>query len=186
LPNYGEYTGCDLDPASVELAQRRFPSLTFEAADITSADFCRRFSQRFASIVCSNVIEHIEADDVAVQNLAEALVCQGYLLVVVPAFESLTNDLDRLAGHLRRYRVRDLERLFMSAGVHPVRIDYFNPIGGLGWWANRIFPHKSLNDQAVNAQIQVFDRYVVPLSRLIDPLTKRFFGQSVIAIGRKP
>jgi hypothetical protein len=160
--------------------------LAFEAVDITSAEFCRRFSQRFASIVCSNVIEHIQTDNVAVQNLAGALSSQGHLLIVVPAFESLTNDLDRLAGHLRRYRVRDLQRLFALAGLQPVRIDYFNPIGGLGWWVNRMLPHKSLNADAVNKQIRVFDRYVVPLSRLIDPLTKRFFGQSVIAVGRKP
>jgi SAM-dependent methyltransferase len=186
LRDFGDYTGCDLDRTSVEEARKRFPDLEFEAADITSTDFCRRFSRRFASVVCSNVIEHISADDVAVQNLAESLAPQGHLLIVVPAFEWLTNDLDRLAGHLRRYRVKDIERLFRLADLEPVKIDYFNPIGGLGWWANRMLPHNSLNDSAVNAQIRAFDRYVVPLSRMIDPLTKRFFGQSIIAVGKRP
>ncbi len=186
LREYGQYTGCDFDPASVDLARGRFPDLVFEVADITALDFPARFHQRFASIVCSNVIEHIERDDVAISNLVGALAPGGHLLIVVPAFQSLMNDLDRLAGHLRRYRTRDLRGLFEATGVTPVQVDYFNPIGGLGWWVNRILPYKSLNDDAVNAQIRAFDRYAVPLSRMIDPLTRRFFGQSVVAIGRKP
>jgi hypothetical protein len=34
--------------------------------------------------------------------------------------------------------------------------------------------------------VQFFDRYVLPVSRVVNPVTHRFFGQSVIAAARKP
>jgi hypothetical protein len=58
-------------------------------------------------------------------------------------------------------------------------------IGGLAWWVNSLARHDSLDDTAVNAQIRIFDKYVLPASRLIDPLTREFFGQSLICIARK-
>jgi hypothetical protein len=72
-----------------------------------------------------------------------------------------------------------------AAGLEVVRCDYFNSIGGLGWLANRALRHGSLNDSAVNSQISLFDRWLVPLSRWADPATRKLFGQSVIAIGQK-
>jgi hypothetical protein len=74
----------------------------------------------------------------------------------------------------------------VQAGLEPVRADYFNPLGGFGWWANRFVRHRSLNDTAVNSQITLFDRWLVPISRGLDPVTRALFGQSVLAIGRKP
>src|SRR5262249_48336529 len=144
------------------------------------------FGQRpFKSIVCLNVLEHIEDHGRAVRNLARALNPGGHLLVIVPALPALYNDLDRLAGHHRRYRRHEVGELLSDAGLKPERVDYFNPIGGLGWWANRLQRHRSLNDTMVNTQITLFDRWLVPVSRGINPLTKHFFGQSVFAVGSK-
>jgi hypothetical protein len=90
-----------------------------------------------------------------------------------------------LAGHFRRYTTRRLRELLSNQPVEIVRLNYFNPIGGLGWLANRLKRHNSLNDSAVNGQIVLFDKYVVPLSRALDPLSRNFFGQSVICIARR-
>src|SRR3974390_343011 len=140
----------------------------------------------FRAIVCLNVLAHIQDHGQAVKNLAQTLVRDGHLLVIVPALPMLYNDLDRLAGHHRRYRRNEFRELMVQAGLEPVRADYFNPVGGLGWWANRLMRHGSLNDTAVNSQISLFDRWLVPISRGLDPVTRSVFGQSVLAIGRKP
>jgi SAM-dependent methyltransferase len=183
----GPYIGVDIDAESVAEARGRFPHLRFEVADITSPEFVALLKPHgIRSIVCSNVIEHIEDHARAVANLAGVLAPGGHLLVIVPALELLTNDLDRLAGHQRRYGRRQFQDLMTGAGLQAVRSDYFNPIGGLGWLVNRAKRHNSLNDQAVNAQIRLFDRWLVAPSRMLDPATRRFFGQSVIAVGRKP
>jgi hypothetical protein len=62
-----------------------------------------------------------------------------------------------------------------------LRLEYLNPIGGLGWWLNSRIEHRDLDSTAVNVQIKLFIKYVMPLSRAITPLTKRFFGQSLLA-----
>jgi SAM-dependent methyltransferase len=178
------YLGIDIDANSVAEARQRFPDLRFEVADITDPQLYQHIGQT-QTIVCFNVLEHVEEHDIAITNLARILVPGGHLLVIVPAFRVLYNDLDRLAGHFRRYRSGELRALFESAGLEVLRSDYFNPIGGLGWFANRLLSHKSLNDNAVNSQIALFDRWVVPISRLLDPATRSFFGQSVRAVGRK-
>jgi SAM-dependent methyltransferase len=186
LRAHGTYMGIDVDINSVAEARERFPDLDFEVADITSPGFPEtQVGSRFRAVVCLNVLEHIQDDGQAVKNLAGTLLRGGHLLVVVPALPGLYNDLDRLAGHHRRYRRNEIRNLMMQAGLVPVRADYFNPVGGLGWWANRLLRYDSLNDTAVNSQISLFDRWLVPISRGLDPITRSFFGQSVLAIGRK-
>ena len=132
-----------------------------------------------------NVLEHIEDDATAIANLVDVLKPGGHLLISVPALMLLYNDLDRLAGHCRRYTTRRLQDLLSDQPVEIVRLSYFNPIGGLGWLANRLKRYDSLNDAAVNGQIALFDKYIVPVSRALDPLSRGFFGQSVTCIARR-
>lgn len=186
LSRFGEYSGIDIDARNVESARDRFPGSRFHVADVTKPlrdQLPEPIEVR--TVACFNVLEHIEEHDRAVACLAEALAPGGKLLILVPALMALMNDLDRLAGHVRRYRRPEVEGLLSSAGLEVEHCSYFNPIGGLGWWANRFVRHKSLNDGAVNGQIRLFDKWAIPVSRLVGPLTQSFFGQSLIAVGRK-
>ena len=117
--------------------------------------------------------------------MANALSTGGHLLILVPALQQLYGDLDRLAGHYRRYHKSSMLKACGGAPIEILKLCYFNPIGGLAWWVNSLARHESLDDGAVNAQIRIFDKYVLPASRLIDPLTREFFGQSLICIARK-
>jgi SAM-dependent methyltransferase len=135
--------------------------------------------------LCLNVLEHLPEGRVALQNLLGLLRPGGHLLVFVPAFETLYSNLDEMAGHYRRYTRSSLSALISPEMGVIVRNEYFNPIGGIGWLANKYLPHKSLNDGAVNAQIRLFDRYILPLSRAISPMTRKIFGQSLVFAVRK-
>ena len=64
-------------------------------------------------------------------------------------------------------------KAFAGAPIDILELRYFNPIGGLAWWLNRFAKHRSLDDDAVNAQIRIFDKYVLPLSRMVDPSDPR-------------
>ena len=178
------YAGLDIDPTAVEDAQRRYKAHRFYCADLADATFPQRISERFASVFCSNVLEHIQDDRCAVGNLGHVLAPGGHLCLFVPALPALYSELDRLAGHHRRYTRRSLENVVTAAGLEVREMRYFNPIGGLGWWINRNARHQSLNAPAVNAQIRMFDRWGVPLSRAIDPLFRRMFGQSLVCVAR--
>ena len=100
----GRYHGVDIDSASIEGARVRYPGGDFEVADICSDEFRSRFSPGSVdTVVGCNVIEHVDDDNRAVANLANALTAGGHLLILVPALQQLYGELDRLAGHHRRY-----------------------------------------------------------------------------------
>lgn len=182
---FGSYLGIDIDERSISAAKERFPKGKFARADITYPGFLRDLLPALAdSIVSFNVLEHVDDDGAAIKNLVDALKPGGRLMINVPAMMCLYNDLDRLAGHHRRYSINDLRQKLSGLPVDIERLCYFNPIGGMGWWVNRFRRHDSLNSGAVNAQIEFFEKYALPISRLLDPLTRRFFGQSLICIAR--
>jgi hypothetical protein len=93
--------------------------------------------------------------------------------------------MDELAGHYRRYTRNSIAPLLCNCGYRIEDIRYFNPLGGIGWLLNTWFAKpKGLSDPLVNRQILFFDRWVSPVSRFLDPLTRRWFGQSVLAVAR--
>lgn len=180
-----KYFGIDLDENEVVDARRRFPNDTFFIGDIADPNLTNRLSGcGIDSVLCVNVLEHIRLQEQALTNMLSALVPGGHLLLFVPAFPLLFNSLDELAGHYRRYRKSD-----MTGHIKPphqiVKMKYFNSIGGAAWLINNLIRHQSLNDPSVNAQIRVFDRFVLPMSRVVDRVMSPYFGQSLIVVVKK-
>jgi SAM-dependent methyltransferase len=186
LGEIGRYQGIDIDPQNVVNSRARFPTANFATGDVCSERFRSQFGPGSVdTIVCCNVIEHIEDDNRAVANMVNALSRSGHLFILVPALQELYGELDRLAGHYRRYDKSLMLRACSGTPGQIIELRYFNPIGGLAWWVNRFARHHSLDDSAVNTQIIIFDKYILPISRLLDPLTRSFFGQSLICVVRK-
>lgn len=187
LPNHiTTYTGLDIDKTLIHHAQSLYPNNQYICADLASDTFETSLNnQKFKSILCFNVLEHIEDHEKALRNMLSALSPRGHLLLFVPAFQVLYTDLDRLAGHYRRYKISDLIALASRCDGKIVKWSYFNFLGGIGWWVNRFMTHRSLNDSAVNRQIRFFGKVVLPLSKFIQPFTQKFFGQSLYVILKK-
>ncbi len=81
---------------------------TFTAADLAG--------DRIDSVVCLNVLEHIEDDRRVLAELYRAIEPGGVVVVLVPAHPALNSDLDRNLGHYRRYTRELLEERFREAG----------------------------------------------------------------------
>jgi SAM-dependent methyltransferase len=183
---FGAYLGLDIDANLVSEATLRYSGADFKVADITSKNFGELVpSSSVKSVVCCNVLEHIDDDRVAITNLLNTLEVSGHLLLLVPAHGFLYNDLDRLAGHHRRYNKKMMKQLAADLPAQVIRMDYFNPIGGLAWLINKFIKHQSLDSRGVNQQIHIFDKFVLPFSKTLDPLTRLFFGQSLVGIFKK-
>ena len=181
------FVGIDVDPTMVERARRARPGVKWLVADVADDGFPELIGDRhFDTVLCVNVLEHVREQEAGLRNMLGVLAPGGHLLLFVPAFKSLYTDLDRLAGHIRRYRVRQVCRLLVGAGAEVLMAEYFNPVGGVGWWLNRFLSHRALESEVVESQVRFFDRYVLPASRALNPVTRGFFGQSVIAAARKP
>ncbi|MEW6267163.1 MAG: class I SAM-dependent methyltransferase [Thermodesulfobacteriota bacterium] len=186
LPPDRSYIGLDLDPEIIARARARHPDdLYFQADAADPASLERLQGLNIDTVLCCNVLEHIPDDRAAVVNLLALLPPGGHLLLFVPACQALFGELDRLAGHLRRYSTRSLAALAPAESGRMVVLRYFNPLGGLGWWLNGFSKPLSLDDESVNRRIRFFDRFVLPWSRALDPLTRSFFGQSIVGVVEK-
>jgi SAM-dependent methyltransferase len=186
LPQSARYLGLDIDHESVTQAKNRHPEDAFLVADVTDPTLRSHLHGRgIDTILCINVLEHIAEDRKAIENLMAVLEPGGHLVVLSPAFPVLYSSLDEMAGHVRRYTKADLPRL-VPPGMTLVRSEYFNAIGGIGWFVNKLFRHDDLNSTAVNSQIVVFDRFLVPISRAVDVMCRPVFGQSILFAIRKP
>jgi len=138
--------------------------------------------QRFDTIVCVNVLEHIE-DDIRALALFRDIVAGtgGRVLVFVPAVQRLYGPHDAALGHHRRYSKRTLGAAFAAAGLDVESIRYTNPLGLLGWMYNL---HVSGNTEHSAGQVRLFDRFVAPWALPLERLIVPPIGLSLFAVGR--
>ena len=134
--------------------------------------------ERFDTIICLNVLEHVEDDHTSLVVMRRLLAPGGRLVLLVPALRALYGTLDAALGHHRRYGRRDLASKFPAAGLVLRHLEYFNLAGIPGWWlAGRVLRRRLIPA----ASLRWYDA-LVPLFRLERLLPWRI-GQSLIAIG---
>jgi SAM-dependent methyltransferase len=134
----------------------------------------------FDSVVCLNVLEHIERDEAALDAMRRLLRPGGTLVLLVPALPVLLGELDRALGHWRRYTPDLLRSRFAAAGLAMRHLEYFNMAGIPGWW----FVGRVLRRSLIPAgSLRIYDA-LVPVFRL-ERLLPRRIGQSLIAIGER-
>jgi hypothetical protein len=136
----------------------------------------------FDSIIYVDVLEHIEADAAELTGAARHLRPGGYIVVLSPAHQWLFSEFDSSLGHFRRYSSDSL-RAVAPHELEVSTIEYLDSIGVLASGANRFLLRKGMPS---SAQIKVWDRMIVPLSRVIDPLLGRRLGKSVLGAWKKP
>ena len=176
----------DCEEACVESLRERYPgqrNLQAFACDAGSARFRELSRFRPDSVVCVNVLEHIEDDREALRAMAEILAPGGVVVLLVPAFRALYGPIDQNLGHYRRYRQSEIVRLAEDAGLAIDKLHYVNAVGFFGWWMNaRVLKRETQSD----GQIAVFDRWLVPIFSALESAVKPPFGQSLLAVLRRP
>lgn len=136
----------------------------------------------FDTVICLNVLEHVNDHVRALKFMHSVLVPGGRAVILVPAFMFLYGTIDERIGHFRRYRRRGLLPPMREAGFTIERSFYMNVIGMAGWfWNNRVRRIKHED----KGQIQIFDRYIAPWAERLENFLPPPFGLSLIAIGHK-
>jgi SAM-dependent methyltransferase len=152
----------------------------FEAiADISSL---RDNSAPF--IFSLNVLEHIENDSEAIKQIYAKLQPGGLLLAYVPAFQCLWSSLDDMVGHYRRYRHETLQRLVRDEGFVIERTRYADSLGFIAAFGFRLLRRRS--ESLAASSIRFYDRWIFPVSRVLDSVLDRFVGKNVYVLCRKP
>lgn len=139
-------------------------------------------TSRFDTILYIDVLEHITDDRAELAEAANRLKPEGYLVVLSPAHQWLFTPFDSAIGHVRRYTVKSL-RALSPPGLRPRLFQYLDSVGMLASLANVLVLKASMPTQV---QIRFWDRVMVPMSRVLDPLTGFRAGKSVLAVWQAP
>ena len=110
----------DHEPIYVSALQRRFHgrgNVRVDLADLTDSETLANWrNDRFDTILCTNVLEHLDADRRVLQEFHDVLTPGGHCIIVVPAGQWLYTSLDRAVEHQRRYGCEELRRKVVEAG----------------------------------------------------------------------
>jgi SAM-dependent methyltransferase len=156
------------------------PNLEIAPLDASQAEDYRPFHGRMDTVVCLNVLQHLDDDLAALNCMHKTLRERGRAVILVPEGQNVFNSLDAELGHRRRYSEEQLRRRMAEAGFAVETTLQFNRIARPGWWLNGTI----LRRRAIGRlQLKAFDR-MVWLFRRIDARLP-WSPTSIIAVGRK-
>lgn len=126
-----------------------------------------------------NVLEHIEDDEAVVKDFYRALSKNGVLLLYLPAFPCLYSSMDKKVGHFRRYKKKDVQRLFSE---NYWSIEQARYVDFLGYFASFLFKFMGNDSGTLSLTwLKIYDKFVFPLSLLLDKLTMgKILGKNII------
>lgn len=136
----------------------------------------------FDAILYIDVLEHIDDDAAELRDASRHLRPGGHLIVLSPAHQWLYSPFDAAIGHVRRYNSAGLQSL-QPAGLALTRLRYLDAVGMTASLGNRILLRRSMPSAM---QIVFWDRLLVPMSRLVDPLCAYRIGKSILAVWQRP
>jgi glycosyltransferase involved in cell wall biosynthesis len=173
----------DGDPLYVEVLNWRFGHLenvrTAKLDPCDPAVYASLAPERLDTIVCLNVLEHVQEDEPLLRAQYDVLEPGGHVIVLVPAHPWLFGPADETLGHVRRYTQTDLHTKLQSAGFEVMCVEEFNRLGAWGWWIDKALGQRHISRH----QVRVFEM-LLPLAKGIEAL-KLGRGLGLIAVGRK-
>jgi len=133
--------------------------------------------QQFDTIVYIDVLEHIEHDAQQLESAVHYLRPGGSLIVLAPALPALYSAFDRSIGHFRRYTRASL------ANVAPptLRVADWFFLDCLGVLAS-LFARLAKQTSPSPRQVELWDKAIVPVSRVADRVSSRLFGRTLVMI----
>lgn len=184
LPTCGDWVCLEPDPKLLKAIEDKIELGVLP-------DFCRPIqgtieqlpkTEMFDTIIYIDVLEHIEHDRAEIQRTSERLLHGGHLIVLSPAHNFLFSSFDQAIGHYRRYN-RKMLQMVTPPELEIVSLKYLDTVGTLTSLANKFILSQS---NPTIAQILFWDKWLVPISRILDMLTFHNFGRSILGIWNKP
>jgi SAM-dependent methyltransferase len=173
----------DLNPRYLQILANTFERHTrveVTSLDLMDFDPAPVAARGIDTILCLNVLEHVEDDLGALRRLHAALVPGGRLLLLVPAHEWLYGAIDRAIDHHRRYGRAGLAARLREAGFEVEHTAFFNRLGVVGWYLNSVVLRRT---RVPGLQVHL-QNALVPLLRAESAL-RLPFGLSLIAVARR-
>ena len=135
----------------------------------------------YDSVLYLDVLEHIEDPTRELCSASSQIRLGGYLVVLAPAHGFLFSPFDKSIGHLRRYDKSSLA-VEVPSGFTQLQLRYLDSVGLLASLANRLVLQSA---SPTPGQISFWDRFLVPLSTVVDRLSCFCLGKSILGIWQK-
>jgi 2-polyprenyl-3-methyl-5-hydroxy-6-metoxy-1,4-benzoquinol methylase len=164
-----------VDYIKEDYKKSKYPS-NYEIHNMTSSSMSS--NEKYDTILYIDVLEHIQDDQSEINNIIKLLTPEGKIIILSPAHDYLYTPFDKAVGHFRRYDKNKLLRI-MPKNMQLKTIYYLDCVGMLASLGNRLLL-KSAHPTV--AQIQFWDKCLVPISRVIDKLICHSLGKSIIAV----
>ena len=153
------------------------PYLDAQLCDVTDPASFPRPEGGFDTVLALNVVEHVEDDVAALENMRGVLAPGGRAVVLVPQDPDLYGSLDEVLGHERRYTEATLRQLAAEAGFTVREIVPFNRVSSPAWWVNgRLLRRRGFS----RFQIGALD-LLTPVFRVLDRVIP-FTALSLVAV----
>ena len=163
---FSRYEGLDTSEEAVHwCADKGYGKVT--QGDVCALPFP---DDTFDLVLATDIIEHVDDDEVALREIRRVLKPRGRVLITVPAFMLLWGLQDEVGQHKRRYRARELLDRAQAAGMRVDRKFYFNYILFLPillartiirWTGAKVENENQLNSRFVNRLLQLVFRFDV-------------------------
>lgn len=137
--------------------------------------------QRFDYALCFDVLEHIQDDEKALQNIHRIMISTGtkLLFLRVPALQFIYGTNDKAIGHFRRYSTKSLMALMQRCSFRIQRIRYHNILGIIPWYLIGRVAGRSI---AVSPNEGRMFNSIVPLLRFAENILPPPIGLSLYCI----
>ncbi|OGC06452.1 hypothetical protein A2230_04940 [candidate division WOR-1 bacterium RIFOXYA2_FULL_36_21] len=181
-----ELTCVDMIEECISKSRRKFSNsdnINYICGDFLDEKVLNSLPQnKYDTIICLNVLEHIEKDFDALKKMFYLLKKGGNLILIVPALQQIYGSLDEALGHVRRYDRNSLKQHLKSVGFKMTALEYFNSIGIFGWYINgRVLKKKNLS----LLQTLLYDKIFIPVLSRIESFLSPSFGMSLLAVSKK-
>ncbi|MFM6948383.1 MAG: class I SAM-dependent methyltransferase [Aquirufa sp.] len=137
LSNFGQVTSVEYDQDCIDFVSTKIN------LPIVQGDICAlAFPDDSFDLVCAlDVVEHVENDQLAAEELTRVCKQGGSIVITVPSFKSLWGEHDVINHHFKRYKSSELLDLFKNNTMLKYNT-YFNFWLFLPIWIVRNLPFK--------------------------------------------
>mgnify|MGYP001560427857 CR=1 FL=1 len=194
LSKYGEVTSLEYDKACCDFLKEK---TGIEAIHGSLTEL--PFESNSYDLVCAfDVIEHIEEDSLAVEEIHRVLAPAGQYFITVPAFQFLWSNHDVVNHHFRRYTKTGINSLFEKLEFDTTYSSYFNfwlffPIAAVRFILNMLPKNKKDTTSGSDNEVLSSSGFVNSILYHIFKSEKGFvkskvrlpLGVSIMSIGAK-
>ncbi len=152
------------------------------------------FINEFDTICMFDVLEHLEYEKEALNNISKSLTENGKLILTVPAYNVLWNRDDAIAFHKRRYTKHHLNKTLIENGFEIIESKYFFasilPLLLLRRFLNKDDGSQIKSDESTMDVKQPFFinsmlNFILSIEFIFFKLLPIPFGGSIIVVARK-